>query len=221
MSEQAPSTQPTTDDGACGAADEPFVRLFSQALRGRRRTIGWTLDRMAQHVDAQTERTVDAATLAELEAGRLSEENRPLIGLVASSYDVDLAKLGPPRQPVIIKDAAFVIRDIRVPWYSDHIDDILVAFLEAIRTARGNKEVEVASFRRVDIDVLAEYLDRPPEFLLERLAELVGASNTRASAMTSIYLSGGQVIPTGVLEEEAEPVRSGSRLVELLQSAQA
>ena len=118
------------------------------------------------------------------------------------------------RQPILIRGGAISTGVATVSWYSNHIDDVLVAFLEVIRISRGDDEAEVTGFRRVDIDVLSHHLGLPGETVVEQLALLVGASPARSSSMMSLYRNGVGVIPTGVDEEE--PAAPVTRLAELL-----
>ena len=120
------------------------------------------------------------------------------------------------RHPITISDGAISTEKVTVACYSDHIDDVLVAFLEVVRRSRGDEESEVAAFRRIDIDVLADFLGMPGETVVEELALLVGASPSRGASMRNLYLSTGiGVIPTGVEEQDA-PAAPSSRLAELL-----
>ncbi len=119
------------------------------------------------------------------------------------------------RQPILIKGGAISTGVATVSWYSNHVDDILVAFLEVIRISRGDDEAEVTGFRRIDIDVLSHHLGLPGEDVIEQLAALIGASPTRSAAMLSLYRNGIGMIPTGVDEDE-EPAAPVTRLAELL-----
>lgn len=120
------------------------------------------------------------------------------------------------RRPIVIADGVISTDTVTVDCYSDHVDDVLVAFLEVVRRSRGDEEAEVAAFRRIDIDVLADVLAMPGEAVVEELALLVGASPGRAASMRNLYLATGiGVIPTGVGEQDA-PAAPSSRLAELL-----
>ncbi|MEM7287473.1 MAG: hypothetical protein AAF480_14070 [Actinomycetota bacterium] len=120
------------------------------------------------------------------------------------------------RRPIVIGDGSISTDTVTVAWYSAHVDDVLVAFLEVVRRSRGDDEAEVTGFRRIDIDVLAEFLEMPGEIVVEELALLVGASSKRGASMKNLYRSTGiGVIPTGVGDDEAR-TQPSTRLAELL-----
>lgn len=124
------------------------------------------------------------------------------------------------RRPVVITDGAISTDTVTVACYSTHLDDVLVAFLEVVRRSRGDEESEVDAFRRIDIDVLADFLQVPGETVVEELALLVGASPSRAASMQNLYRSTGiGVIPTGVDEQDA-PAPPSTRLAEMLHDAE-
>ncbi|MGI9624971.1 MAG: hypothetical protein ACR2PK_19240 [Acidimicrobiales bacterium] len=204
-----PKSTPQTDE--VGAAE------FAEALRGRRKTLGWTLERMAREVEHRTDETVDAETLAEIERDGGAGRARALLGAVAESYEVSVDSLPATRQPVEIMGGAIVIGDLKVDFYSEHMDDVLVAFLEAIRTVRGDTKHEVAGFRRIDVEVLADYLHCQGVTVVERLADLVGASSSHCASMTELYRAGADMIPSGAVR--APIVDTGSsRFSQLLTS---
>ena len=93
---------------------------------------------------------------------------------------------------------------------------MLGSFLQIIRQLRSDTEAEVSRFRRVDIEVVAAHLDEEPELVVRRLAELLGTTDARQSAMASIYLAGADVIPTGTDQHSAA---QSSRLTRLLSAA--
>jgi transcriptional regulator with XRE-family HTH domain len=195
---------------------ETFAKAFAQALRGRRRTVGLTLEQMAQRVEVEAGCPVVPSLLTALEAGTLTEQDPKLLAAVAASYDVDLTDLGRERTPIEIDGAAFVVGDVRCEWASEDIDDVLSAFLQIIRQLRRDTEAEVSRFRRVDIDVVAAHLDEDPELVVRGLAELLGTTDARPSAIASIYLAGADVIPTGADQHSAA---QSSRLARLLSAA--
>lgn len=120
------------------------------------------------------------------------------------------------RRPVTIANGAISTDTVSVQCYSDHVDDVLVAFLEVVRQSRGDGEREVTAFRRIDIDALADFLSMPGEAVVEELALLVGASPSRGASMQNLYLSTGiTVIPTGAGEQDT-PAPPSSRLAEML-----
>ena len=124
-------------------------------------------------------------------------------------------ELAGERRAIHIEGDVISAGSVSVKWYSNHIDDILVAFLEVIRRARGDAESEVTGFRRIDIDVLAQHLDMSGEDVLDALSALLGATKTRSASMAHLYTTGAGVIPPGAEEQEA-PAEPVTRLAALL-----
>jgi hypothetical protein len=196
--------------------DPEFARAFSRALRIKRRTIGWTLERMAAHADQRSTSAIDATLLSDLEEGELGMPERRLLNDIAASYEIDLGSLGVAREPIEIVGDGFVIKDVRVEWASREIDDVLEAFLEIIGKVRVNSGGEIRGFRRTDIDAIAAHIGHPAAFLVERLGDLMGTRRSRGKIMSMIYLSGAPVIPTGLDDEESDapPTRLATMLTD-------
>ena len=117
---------------------------------------------------------------------RLAQRRRPTpetVQAVASSYEVEVDDLYPARVPVEVRDGAVAVGDTSVRFHSPHLDDVLVAFLELIRTLRGTSECPVVSFRRIDIEALADYLNVEGSEVVAQLAVMVGAKRLRSAAM--------------------------------------
>ena len=75
-----------------------------------------------------------------------------MVQAVVSSYEVDVVDLYPARVPVGIHGGALVAGETSVVFHSEHIDDVLAAFLELIRMLRGAPEGPVVSFRSIGIE---------------------------------------------------------------------
>lgn len=210
-----PSTRPNE-------VDPGFAKDLAHALRCKRRSLGYTLDQMVRRMEAFGPQTVDVVALEGIEAGS-HPIRRSVLGALAESYEVELSSIGRPRIPVTITDHTFEADGLAVAWYSGHIDDVLVAFLELIRLLRGDAEVEVASLRRVDIEAISGRFHVPGDELVRRLGDLVGASVAQAASMGDMYSAGLDVIPVAVTpsrcrEQDALDDRAGSRLAEMLAS---
>jgi len=103
------------------------------------------------------------------------------------------------RSIAIVDDANLAGETTRA-FYSRHIDDVLVAYLELVRELRRSPETTVLLFRRVDVEVLATFLECSGETVLDELAVLMGANRMRAATMTARFGAGDQVIDSGLTD---------------------
>ena len=178
---------------------------LSELLCARRASLGWTLDRMAN----RTGGAVEVADLERFEAGALDDLDRFTMHALARAYDLDVALLFVPHEPVRLDDGVLRAGDVAVVPYSDHLDDVLVAYLELLRTLRGDPEAPVLSFRRIDVDAIATATNYPGEAIIGRLAILIGARGLRQAAMAGSYSSGVEIITTGKADERPPPADDG------------
>lgn len=105
-----------------------------------------------------------------------------------------------PRRPVQIDGLVLRIDGRALEAYSRHIDDVLVAFIELVRSARANGIEGSMSFRRMDIDVLAADLGCAPMRVIDHLAALVGADSGHFDDMIRSYDAGASMIDSGVAD---------------------
>ncbi len=178
---------------------------LANILRARRESLGWPLQRMAK----RTGGVLDEHTLQRVEAGVEPPRSSEAVRALATSYDMDVAQLYAPHQPVEVGTDHVAVGDVKVEWYSTHIDDVLVAYLELLRLLRGEVEGPVVNFRRVDVDALATALDYPPEAIVGRLAILIGAKGLRRAALAGSYNAGNPVISTGYAEDSPPSIEVG------------
>ena len=196
----------TTEEPAVSGSERPqrpepeaIPEHFARVMRARREALGLRIDKLAQ----RTGGVVDADELRSLEAGDAPTPSRETVKAVASSYEVDVAALYPPRVPVEIRDGAVAVGQTSVPFHSEHLDDVLVAFLELIRTLRGTADCPVVSFRRIDIEALGSFLDVDGSEVVSQLAVMVGAKKLRAAAMEHAFVTGAAEISSGLIDEMA------------------
>lgn len=194
MAEHDHRDRDDTDRVSSDAVNQDLANI----LRARRESLGWPLQRIAQ----RTGGVVDVETLQRLEAGAEHVQSRKVVRALASSYEVEVAQLYARHEPVEIGPNHVAVGEVRVEWYSSHIDDVLVAYLELLRILRGDTEGPVTDFRRVDVDALARSTDYPPEAIVGRLAILIGARGLRRAAMAGSYAAGDAVISTGYADDK-------------------
>jgi len=133
--------------------------------------------------------------------GDIGGLDRNTLHAIARANDLDIALLFAGHEPVQVGEDHLAVGDLRVSTDSGHIDDVLVAYLDLLRTLRGDTEGSVVSFRRVDVVALATALGYPGEAIVGRLAVVIGARGLRKAAMTGSYASGAELIPTGNADE--------------------
>ncbi len=104
------------------------------------------------------------------------------------------------REPVQIADRVLRINGRALEAYSRHIDDVLVAFIELVRSVRVHGTGASMRFRRMDIDVLAADLGCSPMRLIDHLAALVGADTDQFDDMIRSYDAGSSMIDAGVAD---------------------
>lgn len=178
---------------------------LAELLRARRTSLGWTLERMANRTGGM----LGVADLERLEGGDLAALDRATMHGLARAYDLDVSLFFAPHEPVRLDGGVLCAGDVCVVPYSEHLDDVLVAYLELLRTLRGDLEAPVLSFRRVDVDALAAATDHPGEAIIGRLAILIGARGLRQAAMAGSYSSGVEIITTGNADESPPPIDDG------------
>lgn len=178
---------------------EAIPQHFARVMRARREALGVRIEKLAQRTDG----VVDIDGLRSLETGAAPTPTRETVQAVASSYEVDVADLYPARVPVEVRDGAVAVGDTSVRFHSPHLDDVLVAFLELIRTLRGTPECPVVSFRRIDIEALADYLNVDGSEVVAQLAVMVGAKRLRSAAMEHAFETGVAEISSGLRDEMA------------------
>lgn len=123
----------------------------------------------------------------------------------------------PYRRAVLIEDDSVIANGVAIRFYSRHIDDVLVAFLELIRQVRGQAPGTPLNLRRADVEELSRYLNRTGTEVVNRLATLMGASRLREAAMVARYRAGDSVIETGVRDRAADTLQDQALPAETIQ----
>ncbi|MEM7287474.1 MAG: hypothetical protein AAF480_14075 [Actinomycetota bacterium] len=138
----------------------------------------------------------------------LDDEGRSSAAFTSSLSETGDRREAQSRLPVRLVDGELSAAGRSVTCRSEHPDDVCEAFLELVRTLRGNTSEDITGFRRGDIEELAEALDIDAREVLDRLARLLGTSMKRRDAMTAAFVAGTSVIPC-----RDEPVSHGPSLL--------
>ncbi len=118
-----------------------------------------------------------------------------LVAELAARYGVDLDELLPPRQPLVfLATGTIASGGMDEPFTPGDVGSILEAYLRLIRRLRGGDAAEAITLRRDDVVDIADHLGRPRTEIVDRLAELMGASTSQRRAMVDLYLSGALVV---------------------------
>lgn len=131
--------------------------------------------------------------LKEFEAG-----TRPLDELtiddLASLYRADLGAILPLRLPVVISTNRVSAGGVHEEYDSNDPDALLAAYLTLVRTLRRQRRTPVVDLRRDDVEVLAGFLQEPHDSVVNRLATLMHATQSKRTAMVGILATGAVVL---------------------------
>ena len=124
------------------------------------------------------ERTIDETTLDDL----------------AQLYRCDLGVILPLRLPVVVSAHHVSAGGVHQEFESTNSDAVLAAYLTLVRTLRHQRKSPVVDLRRDDIEVLAGFLAQPSQNVVERLALLMHATQTKRTAMIGFFATGAAVV---------------------------
>jgi|GEM_PF-2277849 len=131
--------------------------------------------------------------LKEFEAG-----TRPLdettIDELATLYRADLGAILPLRLPVVISANRVSAGGVHEEYDNADPDGLLAAYLTLVRTLRRQRRTPVVDLRRDDVEVLAGFLQEPHESVVNRLATLMHATQSKRTAMVGVLATGAVVI---------------------------
>ncbi|HUF33064.1 MAG TPA: helix-turn-helix domain-containing protein [Acidimicrobiales bacterium] len=154
--------------------------------------IGWHLQRAREAVglsvdDASASTGLTVATITDLEHGRrllsVADHDR-----LATAYGVEGSALIPPRTPVVVDEAARVIRlGEREADLGDEAD-VLASYLSLVYDVRGAQPGKRIPLRDEDIDALAAVVGDDPDQIEDRLIELMGCTRDEARSLRALLL---------------------------------
>lgn len=117
-----------------------------------------------------------------------------LIDELATLYQADLGAILPLRLPVVISANRVSAGGVHEEYDPHNADALLTAYLNLVRTLRRQRRSPVVDLRRDDIEVLAGFLQEPKESVVDRLATLMHATQTKRTAMIGVLASGAAVV---------------------------
>jgi hypothetical protein len=124
--------------------------------------------------------------------------SRPLdestIDELAQLYRCDLGVILPLRLPVTVSPNRVSAGGVDHPYQGTGPDAVLAAYLTLVRTLRRQKKAPVVDLRRDDVQVLAGFLHESQETVVQRLATLMNATQTKRTAMLGVLATGAVVI---------------------------
>jgi hypothetical protein len=98
------------------------------------------------------------------------------------------------RRPVVISDDRIATGTRATPIRHDDPEALLRQYLRLIRRARSQRTGRSIALRRADIETIAEHLGWTADQVLERLADLTGATTRQRSAMLAVLATGASLV---------------------------
>lgn len=116
------------------------------------------------------------------------------IDQLATLYRCDLGAILPLRLPVMVTSARVSAGGVHQEIEGSGPDSVLSAYLTLVRNLRRQKKAPVVDLRRDDIAVLAGFLNESHESVVNRLATLMQATQTKRTAMVTVLATGAAVV---------------------------
>ena len=187
-----PDGQRPDDSGSVDVASEAFARRLATLLREHRRADGVGLGTLARRSD----RRFTTRELRAIESGRVHVTDATDL---AALYGADLASILPARMAIAVDPAGQIITaGVAEAFEPADTTSMLTAYLRLIRRLRGAERDPVVALRRDDVDALAAVLDEPGERVIDRLGELMGATQAQRKVMVGLFVSGAVVVGLAV-----------------------
>jgi len=187
-----PDGQRPDDPGTVDVASEAFAGRLATLLREHRRAEGIGLGSLARRSD----RRFTTRELRAIESGRVRVADATEL---AELYGADLASILPVRMAVAVDPAGQIITaGVAEAFEPADTTSMLTAYLRLIRRLRGAERDPVVALRRDDVDALAAVLDEPGERVIDRLGELMGATQVQRKVMVGLFVSGAVVVGLAV-----------------------
>lgn len=120
--------------------------------------------------------------------------DEPTIDHLAVLYRCDLGAILPLRLPVMVTPGRVSAGGVHQEIEGSDPDSVLSAYLTLVRNLRRQKKAPVVDLRRDDIAVLAGFLNESHESVVNRLATLMHATQTKRTAMVTVLATGAAVV---------------------------
>lgn len=154
--------------------------------------VGWHLQRAREAAglsagEASASTGLTVATIADLEHGRrllsVADHDR-----LAGAYGVERSALIPPRTPVVVDEAARVIRLGEREAGLGAEDDVLASYLSLVYDVRGARPGKRIPLRDEDLDTLSAVVGDDPDQIEGRLVELMGCTHDEVRGLGALLL---------------------------------
>ena len=146
-----------------------------------------------RHMAKRSKGRFSSRDLKEFEAGQ-RQLDETTVDELAVLYRCDLGAILPIRLPVVVGTNRVSAGGVHQEFTSNDPDSILTAYLTLVRSLRRQKRTPVVDLRRDDVEVLAGFLQEPHESVVNRLATLMHATQTKRTAMVGVLASGAAVV---------------------------
>ncbi|MEI8240476.1 MAG: hypothetical protein WCI22_13770 [Actinomycetota bacterium] len=113
---------------------------------------------------------------------------------VAALYGCDLAVILPERLPVVVGVNRISMGGVEAAFVPENHTALLTAYLTLVRTLRREYSAPSVALRRDDIEILSEHMGEEPTTVVERLASLMNATQSKRAAMVGLLATGAAVI---------------------------
>lgn len=178
--------QQTVDISSAG-----FVTRLAASLRTARRDAKASVRDLARASGG----AFDPPQLRALERGTAPLADVDLVAL-ARLYRIDLVALLLPRVPLQVDLTAGILRIAGLERAFPPGDPVapLTAYLDAVRALRRGRDTAVLTFRRADLEALADALGTDPATIVDRLGALLGASAASRRSMMLTLSAGATMV---------------------------
>ena len=137
------------------------------------------------------------------------------IDLVAELYGCDIEAILPPRLPIVIDGSVLRTGGVEVGFSARSDAALLDAYLQLVRSLRGQRTGPVVVLRTDDIEVLADHLHTDRETVAGWLLARMNAAPVKRTALAGMLATGAVVVglvgtAAAVDDDPAVPVQPGA-----------
>ncbi len=180
----------TSTNTSPAVSDERIARRLAVLIAERRRQSGMSLRAVARTSDG----AFSARQLKHIETAR-TPLSRERAEAVSRLYGLDFATVTHDRLPLDIDPRGVLSTGgSAISFEPDDVESLLANYLRLVRSLRGQDRPQSIELRRNDVEVLASYLELPGELVVERLAELMGATQLQRRVLAGMFVAGAMVI---------------------------
>ncbi|MFO7776905.1 MAG: hypothetical protein R6V28_00980 [Nitriliruptoraceae bacterium] len=177
--------------GATDTASEVFTARLAKLLRTARGDRGTSLRETARATaGAATGRQLRAIEAAEADLTRFD------VAAIAAAYGLDLSASLAERIPLDVDLGAGILHTAGNSrrFTPGDTDALLLAYLLLVRDLRGLPKGSEVVVRRDDVEVLARHLGADAAKIVDRLADLMGATDGERRSIVGLFAAGATVL---------------------------